>query len=43
MVLLNVSIEQLTIIFTMMVFIAVTFKKGKQLVFKIYNNINDLV
>ncbi|MBO0377761.1 hypothetical protein [Staphylococcus warneri] len=43
MILLNVPIEQLTIVFAVMSFIAVTFKKGKQLVFKIYNKINDLL
>lgn len=43
MILLNVPIEQLTIVFAVMSFIAVTFKKGKQLVLKIYNKINDLL
>ncbi|QGR76331.1 hypothetical protein FOC55_00020 (plasmid) [Staphylococcus hominis] len=43
MILLNVPIEQLTIVFAVMSFIAVTFKKEKQLVFKIYNKINDLL
>lgn len=43
MILLNVPIEQLTIVFAVMSFIAVTFKKEKQLVLKIYNKINDLL
>ncbi|PPJ75974.1 hypothetical protein CV019_05020 [Staphylococcus haemolyticus] len=43
MILLNVPIEQLTIVFVVMSFIAVMFKKEKQLVFKIYNKINDLL
>ncbi|KPG90189.1 hypothetical protein [Staphylococcus hominis] len=43
MILLNVPIEQLTIVFAVMSFIAVMFKKEKQLVLKIYNKINDLL
>lgn len=43
MILLNIPLEQLTIVFAVMSFIGVSFKKGKDFVIYIYNRINDVL
>lgn len=43
MILLNVPLEQLTIVFAVMSFIGVSFKRGKDFVIYIYNKIDDLL
>jgi hypothetical protein len=43
MILLNVPLEQLTIVFAVMGFIGVSFKKGKDFVIYIYNKIDELL
>ena len=43
MILLNVPLEQLTIVFAVMSFIGVSFKRGKDFVMYIYSKIDDLL
>jgi hypothetical protein len=43
MILLNVPLEQLTIVFAVMSFIGVSFKRGKDFVIYIYNKIDELL
>lgn len=43
MVLLNIPLEQLTIVFAVMSFIGVSFKRGKDFVMYIYSKIDDLL
>lgn len=43
MILLNVPLEQLTIVFAVMSFIGISFKRGKDFVMYIYSKIDDLL
>lgn len=43
MILINVPLEQLTIVFAVMSFIGVSFKKGKDFVIYIYSKIDDVL
>ena len=43
MVLLNIPLEQLTIVFAVMSFIGVSFKRGKDFVMYIYSKIDDVL
>lgn len=43
MILLNVPLEQLTIVFAVMSFIGVSFKRGKDFVIYVYNKIDEVL
>lgn len=43
MILLNIPLEQLTIVFAVMSFIGVSFKRGKDFVMYIYSKIDDVL